>query len=291
MKPPRPHRRALTVATLVLLAGIVTSIAGNLQAINLDNARPGVGAYISAMFWPIILFGMIELLLHTPWTTNWRDAWTKTIGVLLVGFVAAWISYFHMAHVLADYGYDDLSSYVGPLAVDAAMATATLALNRVGQARRAMTAGRIEHAPVADRAAAVTWPTPSPVVTAPEPTEPPVRVEPPAPLPDPVPAEPPVEPAPPESPPDSAGQRRTPERPAVKARKAVPAADPTSVRARAEDDVVALLRAGKDAPTAKALGAAYSKSEEWGRLRLVAARARLAASEDDHDRHGLSVVR
>lgn len=132
----RAHRRPAAVATLVLATGILASLAGNLQAINLDNAAPGIGAHISAVFWPAILFGTVELLIHTPWLTNWRDRLTKAGVVLLVAAVAAWVSYWHLANVLSHYGYDVASRYAGPLAIDAAMVLATLALNRVGHARR-----------------------------------------------------------------------------------------------------------------------------------------------------------
>lgn len=137
MTKKRTHTRALVIATAVLIMGISTSIAGNLQAINLADRAPGVGAYLSAIVWPITLFGVIEMLLHTPWLRNWRDGWTKAVAVGLVGAMAAYISYFHLAHTLSAYGYDTASRYMGPLAIDAAMAMATLSLNRVGHARRA----------------------------------------------------------------------------------------------------------------------------------------------------------
>lgn len=130
------HLRPLIVATTVLVVGVATSVAGNVQAINLDDADPGVGQHISAVFWPAMLFFMVELLLHTPWLANWRDNLTKIAAVLFVATVAGWVSYWHLAHVLSDYGYDVASRYAGPLAVDMAMVSATLALNRVGHARR-----------------------------------------------------------------------------------------------------------------------------------------------------------
>lgn len=135
----KTHRRAIIVSTSVLIAGVAASLAGNLQAINLDNHRPGIGAYISAVIWPVFLFASIEVLLHTPWLANWRDRLTKGMAVAMVGGVAAYVSYFHLANVLSSYGYDVASRYAGPLAIDACMAMATLALNRVGQARRAAT--------------------------------------------------------------------------------------------------------------------------------------------------------
>jgi hypothetical protein len=133
----RTHTRAAKVATLVLVLGVLASLAGNLQAIYLDNARPGIGAVISAMVWPLAVLGMVELLLHTPWLANWRDHLTKLATVLLVAAVATWVSYWHLANVLSHYGYDVASRYAGPLAIDAAMVLAALALNRIGLARRA----------------------------------------------------------------------------------------------------------------------------------------------------------
>lgn len=135
------HRRALVMSTTALLAGIVTSLAGNLQAINLDNAKPGVGAYVAAMIWPSFLFIAIEVMLHTPWVRGWRDDMTRWAGLLGVAFLSFWISYGHMAHVLASYGYDTVASHVGPLAVDVTMTMAALALNRVGKARAAQPVG------------------------------------------------------------------------------------------------------------------------------------------------------
>lgn len=133
------YRRPLAVSTTVLTAGIAASLAGNLQAINLGDRHPGIGSYVSAVIWPMFLFGAIEVMLHTPWVKSWRDGLTKWAGLTLVAFVSFWISYWHMAHVLAAYGYDTVSSHLGPLAIDMTMAMATLALNRVGQARRVST--------------------------------------------------------------------------------------------------------------------------------------------------------
>lgn len=152
MTETRNHKRPATVATSVLLVGVVTSLAGNVQAINLDNAAPGIGAHISAVFWPAMLFGMVELLLHTPWMDNWRDRLTKAAAVLLVAGVAAWVSYWHLANVLSHYGYDVASRYAGPLAIDIGMVLATLALNRIGHARR-LASGQVASESVAN----TTW--------------------------------------------------------------------------------------------------------------------------------------
>jgi hypothetical protein len=147
-KHTKTHRRPAAVATVTLLGGITASLAGNLQAINLGSHTPGIGAYISATIWPLTLLAVVEVLIHTPWMRNWRDGLTKAVAVSLVGAMAAYISYFHLAHTLSAYGYDVASRYAGPLAIDAAMVMATLALNRVGHARRAALAPPVQVASV-----------------------------------------------------------------------------------------------------------------------------------------------
>lgn len=144
----KPHRRALVVATTVLLGGITASLAGNLQAINLGDAQPGIGAYISAVLWPLFLFGAIEVMLHTPWIRSWRDALTKWAGLASVAAVSLWVSYWHLVHVLHAFNYDAVSSHAGPLAIDLTMAMSTMALNRVGQARRGPEATMVNFASV-----------------------------------------------------------------------------------------------------------------------------------------------
>lgn len=137
------HKRASVWAMGMILGGLAMSLAGNFQAINLDGGRPGIGAYVSAFIWPSFLFGVIEVMLHTPWLANWRDRFTKGGALILVAFVAAWISYWHLCHVMTAYGYDTVASHTGPLAVDIGMVLATLALDRVRKAGQSAPAGPV----------------------------------------------------------------------------------------------------------------------------------------------------
>lgn len=139
MTQTKTHRRSAGFAFTGLAGGIVASLAGNLQAINLGGQQPGIGAYVSAVIWPLALFVAIEIMLHTPWLATWRDGLTRWAGLLGVAGLAAWVSYQHLSHVLTAYGYDWGTAHFGPLAVDGLMAMASLALNRVGQARSAGT--------------------------------------------------------------------------------------------------------------------------------------------------------
>jgi len=135
---PKTHRRPVAVASTVLVGGILVSLWFNLKAISLEpNAE--AGAYVSGILWPVALLVSIELLIHTPWRKGWADTLTKGAVLVLVAGVAAWISYWHGVHVLDSWGYDQIGMRVGPVVPDAAMALATLALQRVGQARRLAT--------------------------------------------------------------------------------------------------------------------------------------------------------
>lgn len=158
-KNPNPYRRATAVAASVIGMGLLASVAGNFQSIILDTpdgAWPSVGSMISAVWWPALLFAMIELAIHTPWgnTRMWRAI--QWMGAGVIGGLAFYISYFHLAHVLSSYGYDVVSRYAGPVTVDVAMMVATLAMHRIGVAKRTPVATVAEVASVA---------TPEPVAT------------------------------------------------------------------------------------------------------------------------------
>lgn len=133
---PKLHSRAGRLAMTGLAGGILASLAMNLQAINLGQDSPGVGAYVSAVIWPSALFVAIEIMLHTPWLSSMRDGLTKWIGLSGVAAMSAWISYWHGVHVLQAYHYDAAGAHFGPIAVDLMMTMSALALNRVGRARR-----------------------------------------------------------------------------------------------------------------------------------------------------------
>lgn len=135
MSENKNYRRPTAVATLVLVAGAAASVAINLKAISLGHS-PEIGAYVSGVAWPLALFGAIELLIHTPWDKSKGDLWIKGAVLMIVAGVAAWVSYWHGAHVLSHWGYDEVSRYAGPFVPDAAMGLATLALQRVATAKR-----------------------------------------------------------------------------------------------------------------------------------------------------------
>jgi hypothetical protein len=139
---------------------------------------PQVGAVAGAIFWPIALFVVTEMLARVAWPDGWRWIVARFAGLLPVALVAAFVSYRHLSGLLAFYCEDRLTTMFGPLAVDGLMVMATAAL--------LATAGRVHSAPpvvepvteaaplvastpVVEPAApvAVVTPDPVPVVTKP----------------------------------------------------------------------------------------------------------------------------
>ncbi|WP_433792694.1 DUF2637 domain-containing protein [Actinoplanes sp. CA-252034] len=100
---------------------------------------PQVGAVAGAIFWPIALFVVTEMLARVAWPDGWRWIVARFAGLLPVALVAAFVSYRHLSGLLAFYGEDRLTTMFGPLAVDGLMVMATAALLATG--------GRVHSAP------------------------------------------------------------------------------------------------------------------------------------------------
>jgi hypothetical protein len=101
---------------------------------------PELGAVGAAVFWPVALLVAVEILARIPWPDGWRWTAVRFGGLLPVALVAAFVSYRHLSGLLAHYGEDDITSHVGPLAVDGLMVLATAALlaTSTGQVRHGL---------------------------------------------------------------------------------------------------------------------------------------------------------
>jgi hypothetical protein len=95
--------------------------------------NPEVGAVVSAMMWPILLFIAIEILARTPWPTGMSWNLLRWVGLPPVALVAAVVSYRHLSGLLDHYGEEDLVVWLGPVAVDGLMFMATIALLATGK--------------------------------------------------------------------------------------------------------------------------------------------------------------
>ena len=106
---------------------------------------PEFGAVVGAVFWPVAVFVAVEILARVAWPKGKRWAGLRFLGLLPVAAVAALVSYRHLSGLLNFYGEDDLTVFLGPLAVDGLMVMAT-------GARRTTTvpAPRVERTPIVE---------------------------------------------------------------------------------------------------------------------------------------------
>lgn len=119
------------IAWLSFALGIGVSVAGNVLHSALTPA--GLGELFGAAFWPLALMLSIEILTRVRWQAGrwWMSA--RVVGLLLVGIVAAVLSYRHLAGLMTSWGEDRFNAHLGPLAVDGLMllaATALLSISR-----------------------------------------------------------------------------------------------------------------------------------------------------------------
>ena len=135
---------------------------------------PQTGAVVGAIFWPVALFVVTEILARVVWPSGKGWILVRFGGLLPVALVAALVSYKHLAGLLRFYGEDTVTAHLGPLAVDGLMVMATGAL--LATARRV--------AALAESIVPAESPTPvAAEVTTPEPVAAPVIEDKPAPAP------------------------------------------------------------------------------------------------------------
>lgn len=130
------------IAWLSFALGIAVSVAGNVLHSALTPAGPG--ELIGAAFWPLALMLSIEILTRVRWQLGawWMAA--RVAGLVLVGTVAAVLSYRHLAGLMTSWGEDSFNSHLGPLAVDGLMLLAATALLSISKEP-----GQIEEKPTA----------------------------------------------------------------------------------------------------------------------------------------------
>lgn len=106
--------------------GITASISANV-AHSLIHPHP-LGAVVSAAFWPVALLVALEVIVRVQWPEGVWWALTRYGGLSMVAGIAALTSYLHMSSLLAYYGEDVLTVWLGPLSVDGLMVVCSVAL-------------------------------------------------------------------------------------------------------------------------------------------------------------------
>ncbi len=100
---------------------------------------PQTGAVVGAVFWPVALFVVTEILARVVWPSGRGWMVVRFGGLLPVALVAALVSYKHLAGLLLSYGEDAVTAHLGPLAVDGLMVMATGALLATARRTTAVT--------------------------------------------------------------------------------------------------------------------------------------------------------
>lgn len=170
-------RRLQWAVRLTLALGVAASVTANIL-----HARPHPVSQAIAAWPPLALLITVELVSRIP-------LYRKSLGVLRIAAtaaiagIAAWVSYWHMAGVVARYGETGTVPYLLPLSVDGLIVVASVSLVELSARRRDTTPAPAEAtAPATPATAAVApaaLPQPGPGVTgATAATLPPARPEP-----------------------------------------------------------------------------------------------------------------
>ncbi|ROP29520.1 DUF2637 domain-containing protein [Couchioplanes caeruleus] len=141
-----PRDTALTLATLVqhtrirwgvratLGLGVVASTVANVL-----HAHDNPISQTIAAWPPLALLATIELISRVPVHRRELSVLRFAATAVIAG-IAAWVSYWHMADVIARYGETGASPYLIPLTVDGLVVVASVCLVELGSRIRALSA-------------------------------------------------------------------------------------------------------------------------------------------------------
>jgi hypothetical protein len=115
------------VAWTGFIFGTVVSVAANVLAARIppthapEHWSPRLDTQLGSAVWPVALLLSIEALARIAWPKGFIWSLARFGGLTLVAAGAFVISYQHINHVLASWGYEWLSQGVGPLVIDGLM--------------------------------------------------------------------------------------------------------------------------------------------------------------------------
>jgi hypothetical protein len=110
----------------VLFLGVAASLAANVT-----HAHPNIYSRIIAGWPPTALFATIEVISRVPVGRKALAA-ARIAATAAIGAIAAWVSYWHMAALVARYGEHGLTPYLLPLSVDGLVLVASISLYELG---------------------------------------------------------------------------------------------------------------------------------------------------------------
>ncbi|GIM98240.1 DUF2637 domain-containing protein [Paractinoplanes toevensis] len=130
--PENPHttrtavgdnlRRVRWGVRAALTVGVAASVAANIL-----HAQPQLISQIIAAWPPLALLLTVELISRVPVHRRALAA-VRLLATTAIAGIAAWVSYFHMAGVVARYGETGTVPYLLPLSVDGLVIVASISL-------------------------------------------------------------------------------------------------------------------------------------------------------------------
>jgi len=115
-------RRIRWAVRIALTLGVAASVAANVL-----HARPNIISQAIAAWPPLALLLTVELTSRIPMHRRMLAA-CRVFATVAIAGIAAWVSYWHMASVAANYGETDTSAYLLPLSVDGLIVVASVSL-------------------------------------------------------------------------------------------------------------------------------------------------------------------
>src|SRR6266540_51230 len=141
-------RRFQWAVRATLAVGVAASVCANVL-----NARDNPISQAIAAWPPLALLLTVELVSRVP-VHRRLLAIARIGGTAVIAGIAAYVSYFHMAAVVAHYGEHQPNPYLLPLSVDGLIVVASVSLVELSGRVRAALDGRAEARPITGAAEA-----------------------------------------------------------------------------------------------------------------------------------------
>jgi len=122
-------RGAVTIGAALSVSGNITHTALTESAVHLAIR------IVQSAFLPVILFVAVEVFVRVAWRRGWLDFIGRAMLILLPGFGAGYVSFFHLRDLAVLSGEDKVGSIAGPLAIDGLMIGGAVALLAIRAAR------------------------------------------------------------------------------------------------------------------------------------------------------------
>ncbi|MGA5304581.1 DUF2637 domain-containing protein [Nucisporomicrobium flavum] len=133
-------RRLQWAVRAALTLGVAASVTANIL-----HARDNPISQTIAAWPPLALLITVELVSRIPIVHRWLGI-VRVASTAAIAAIAAWVSYWHMAGVVARYGETGTVPYLLPLSVDGLIIVASVSLVELGARLRDTTSGPISAA-------------------------------------------------------------------------------------------------------------------------------------------------